>query len=183
MLLFLHHSSTIVMPIVKKIQGDLFDAEEKWVLQQCNCVTVRSHGLSTAIDHKWGVNPYSCRRAMGRRNCAISRDIDDPGTNKVMDGDDGKKKIICAFAQWAPGKPGHYDAFYPPPPSDKQDTTAQRLTWFEECLENLDLGDDEKVAVPYKVGCGLAGGDWKQYKRALDNSDVDFVNSRDARIL
>lgn len=161
------------MPIVKKIEGDLFDTEETWVLQQCNCVTVRSHGLSASIDRKWGVNPYQGRHAMGRRNCAMSKDMDVPGTIKIMDSDDGTKKIICAFAQWAPGKPGHYDKYYPTPPKDEQDTTEQRLSWFKDCLEHLDV--DGKVAVPYKIGCGLAGGDWKQYKRALVHSDVDFV--------
>jgi hypothetical protein len=151
------------MPIVKKIEGDLFDAKETWILQQCNCVTVRSQGLSASIDRKWGVNPYCGRR--------LTKEMDVPGTIKIMDSDDGTKKIICAFAQWAPGKPGHYEKFYSTPP--QKDTMDQRLSWFEECLSHLDI--DGKVAVPYKIGCGLAGGNWKDYKRVLIDSDVQFV--------
>lgn len=145
------------MPIVKKIEGDLFDTEETWVLQQCNCVTVRSHGLSASIDRKWGVNPYQGRHAMGRRNCAMSKDMDVPGTIKIMDSDDGTKKIICAFAQWAPGKPGHYDKYYPTPPRTNKTpqnnvchgskTVWNTLTWTERwlCLTRLAVASRAEI--------------------------------------
>ena len=54
---------------------------------------------------------------------------------------------------------------------DKQYTD---YTAFEECLakiktflKNYDIKKDIPVAFPYKIGCGLAGGDWNIIKEML----------------
>ena len=42
--------------------------------------------------------------------------------------------------------------------------------WFPQCLENL--GKKEKyqnLAFPYKIGCGLAGGNWDHYLPMIED--------------
>lgn len=58
------------------------------------------------------------------------------------------------FAQIGPGK-GRNPA----------DSAQQRLQYFRSCLQQLeqDLPADARIAFPYKIGCGLAGGNWDLY--------------------
>lgn len=168
------------MPIVKSVNGDLLQAEEKFVIQQCNCVTVKSHGLSESIIRHFGswADPYSSRSPVSQgRNCAADKDIDIPGTIRTLENPSSSSsdtKIICMFAQWCPGKPGAYSRYYP---TNYDDTTVNRYTWFERCLSKIDdcTEIDSPVAVPYNIGCGLAGGYWPLYRKALDNAETEFV--------
>lgn len=76
---------------------------------------------------------------------------------------EGCKTIINMYAQCTPGKP------------NKDETKEMRLKWFKQCLidvEKLKLGT---IAIPYRIGCGLAGGDWENYKAALEESKLDIV--------
>jgi hypothetical protein len=62
------------MPIIKIVQGSLLDATEEYIEQQCNCVTVKSHGLSQQISDKYPwANVYKRRTQIGSRNCAKDR--------------------------------------------------------------------------------------------------------------
>ena len=48
--------------IIKIIKGDLLDAKEFYICQQCNCVTVKSQGLSKYISEKYSwADPYKIR--------------------------------------------------------------------------------------------------------------------------
>lgn len=144
------------MPILKIIKGDLLDAEEYHIAQQCNCVTVKSHGLSKVIANKWPeADVYAKRQQLDSRNCAINRS--EPGTVEKCHLDD--KIILCMFAQYCPGKVGWCSRVY-----DSDETAKDRQRWFSECLDIID--DDETisvVAMPYGIGCGLAGGNWQKY--------------------
>ena len=41
---------------------------------------------------------------------------------------------------------------------------------FEKCLEKLAFktGSGTPIYIPYKIGCGLAGGDWEVIKELID---------------
>jgi hypothetical protein len=167
------------MPIVSEVAGDLLDAKEKFIAQQCNCLTVRSHGLSAVIAtrFKWA-DPYSGRASVGgKRNCALPSARDAPGSVRVFSAPKDEKasfKVLCLFAQWAPGKPGVFAKYYP---RIHDDTYENRFKWFKECLKELDDNEDidSPVALPYQIGCGLAGGDWSRYAKALEDAKTEFV--------
>ena len=58
------------------------------------------------------------------------------------------------------------------------DDASQRLQWFFACLDAIsDIPDLTSVAFPYTIGCGLAGGHWPDYERALE----DCANGLPAR--
>ena len=97
--------------------------------------------------------------------------------------------VACLFAQYEMGKPGAYHKGDTKNEAKNEgeesksykDDSENRLGWFKKCLMELlqqipsvcsrlkkSAEDTLVVAFPYKVGCGLAGGDWKLYKQALE---------------
>ena len=80
------------------------------------------------------------------------------------------------YTQFAPGKPqlptvdrralnrtreGWTFKAFP----DVSDTASERLGWFKDALENLaDMYPKlVSIAMPARIGCGLAGGTWFDY--------------------
>jgi hypothetical protein len=49
------------------------------------------------------------------------------------------------------------------------DSNDARIDSFKKCLAQIGeaLQERDTVAFPYKIGCGLAGGDWKIYGKML----------------
>jgi len=180
------------MTIIKVLPHSLLETPLQHVAQQTNCLTVRPHGLSKSISHAFHVDPYSQRAPVTpSRNLTCARDADIPGTIRVLESPKvfrgGKipklkqKKVICMFAQWAPGKATDSGQrwSYPASIGDKgpyEDTRASRLEWFRECIRQLDeLGLEDPVAVPRYIGCGLAGGRWADYRAVLAAAETKFV--------
>lgn len=128
--------------------GNILDAEEIVIIHQCNCITRNAHGLAKAIFNKW---PQS--------DCYSGRMIQNlPGTiNPKLCGD---KIIVNMFSQYYPGNA-----------IKDVDTPKLRLIWFENCLllvlELLVKYKINRVAMPYLIGCGLAGGNWNDYFKII----------------
>tara|TARA_R110002111_G_scaffold119154_3_gene182101 strand:- start:625 stop:918 length:294 start_codon:yes stop_codon:yes gene_type:complete len=74
--------------------------------------------------------------------------------------------IACLFGQYTPGKVGYWNKVYGQW-ENTIETKEQRLIWFKNSLDNLSeklLNKNVKnIAFPFKIGCGLAGGNWKNY--------------------
>ena len=149
------------------IYDDILNAKEQYIAHQCNCLTVKSHGLSKTIAdaYPWA-DHYSTRRSLNGRNYAIEKDRDIPGTFKILHSPDKKKSVICMFAQWTPGIPQKYKTY----PLYQLDTYESRVSWFAECLIRLKESNLETkaIAFPWKIGCGLARGSWPVYKKMLE---------------
>jgi ATP-dependent DNA helicase PIF1 len=164
--------------IVKYIQS----SEADYIIQQCNCLTVRAHGLSEVLtDHFPHANVYGKRTGMGNKNVAIPRDRSTPGSFQLCT---GKPNVVCLFGQWRPGSmSSKFVLSYPE--STPPETNDQRILWFKSALgsfgEYISRLHKEtkkqvryKVAVPYKIGCGLAGGDWNRYESILDTFQKQY---------
>ena len=158
------------MVIVKTIKGDLLESTDQYIAQQCNCCTVIAQGLSKTIADKWiWGDIYSRRSRIGNRNCAQKPDI--PGTIEIIG--DEHKYVICMFGQYGPGKPGKFSKYYP---SDQYtDTYQDRKKYFQECLTEIENRGISHLAMPYLIGCGLAGGNWTDYASMLHNSSISIT--------
>ena len=161
------------MVIIKILKGDLLNAKETYICQQCNCVTIKSHGLSKYISDKYNwANPYKIRP---KKSENTTSQPDEPGTIVSLEHPDIPEKypiILCLMGQWCPGKPGIYNKYYP---NKYDDTYKNRKKWFQECLDILDEHNYETVAIPYGIGCGLAGGKWNEYKKMLEECNTKIV--------
>jgi hypothetical protein len=75
------------------------------------------------------------------------------------------------MAQWNMGKAGSTYYHGEAGMDMYQDTRKNREAWFKQCLEGLEswciTNHIKTVAFPYKIGCGLAGGDWKHYLKMI----------------
>lgn len=169
--------------MLKIVEGDLLhiDANVKSVIvQQCNCLTVTSHGLSQSIASKWPeADIYAHRRKMGNRNLSVVEDRGTPGSciiTSINDPSIDKEKYVAALlGQWRPGKvTSKWHSVYPE--SNPPETNAQREIWFKQSLINLEQQVRELgiqvVAFPLGIGCGLAGGNWNNYLLSIG----DFAN-------
>lgn len=69
-------------------------------------------------------------------------------------------RVINMFAQRSPGLAK----------SSGNDTSVARLRAFSSCLEKIAQMEPRprSVALPYLIGCGLAGGDWRSYEAAIE---------------
>lgn len=147
--------------------GDLLQFEKAdFIVQQCNCLSVKPHGLAESIARAFPeADTYSKRQAMGSRNLACPKDRAIPGSITIHN------RVINMYAQWRPGRIGapYFSAY---PDGEEKETSLTRQKWFSECLDAIStkLGKEPKtIAFPFKIGCGLAGGDWKVYEKMLQD--------------
>lgn len=161
------------MVIVSLTHGDLLNTQEKYIAQQCNCVTIRAHGLSQSIAQKYPyANVYNKRSSIGQGK-NVAKKISIPGTIDVCHPTDhNDPTIICMYSQYCPGKIGIYQKYYP---KDYIDTIENRLHWFEQCLTEIEKKGITRIAMPYLIGCGLAGGKWTDYEQILQKSKLEIV--------
>jgi len=124
---------------------DLLDIEttkDQYIAHQCNSTHNRSFGLSSSIFKKYPKsNIYN-------------------GKNKVENRQTGdiiiRENIINIIGQKHQGK------------QSKDDTNELRLKWFSESLNKIEkIQNIKRLYLPYKIGCGLAGGDWDSYLKCL----------------
>jgi hypothetical protein len=147
--------------MITEINEDLLNSTEEYILQQNCCTSIKVQGLSEAIAKKWPeANPYKSRiRLQG--NWATLESRPKPGSIEVLG---NTRKIACLFAQYSHGKP---NTLKDPSGIVIDDTFKSRLNWFKECLEKVAELKPKSIAIPYKIGCGLAGGSWTSYYKAL----------------
>lgn len=143
------------MVTIKK--GDLLvDATEKVIAHQVNCKGVAG-GLAAAIFEKWpdAENDYrqlTTRIPMGRVLLGMPQ-----LTGQQKDG----HVIANLYGQYRPG------ADYRP------DAVRKALT----CLGEIARQSGWSVALPYKLSCGICGGDWDEVLGIIEEAmnGVDCV--------
>jgi hypothetical protein len=160
---------------MKYVRADILGARDDYILQQCNCLCIRGHGLAATLAQRFEyANPYALRHPIGTRNLAVVADRATPGSFSILyDPDQKQPAIINLFGQWRPGSvTAPY--FHSYPESDPPETINIRERWFATGLtaigDYLRQSNPQRVntiAVPYHIGCGLAKGDWTNYSRML----------------
>ncbi|KAJ1444731.1 hypothetical protein M885DRAFT_552176 [Pelagophyceae sp. CCMP2097] len=139
---------------VRVVRGDLLAATEPVLVQQCNCTSKGARGLAKALFDRFpSADVYRQRSRHSTPGTLESRQIA------------GGRTLVALYAQRAPGLPRR----------SGDDSAETRLAWFElsldalaELLDGRGEGAQRSVALPYNVGCGLAGGDWKLYSKTVD---------------
>ena len=157
------------------------------IVHQCNCLAVKAHGLSAQIAEKYPwADVYRYRKRQGFRNLAVREDRKVPGTIQIIrnPGLDIVKNskgetnlvpkrpdVIILYAQWDFGKGGGFQRTLSP----YKDTPEEREHWFQQCLDELGQCDFyQNLAFPYKIGCGLAGGNWDHYLDMIEDFTVKY---------
>ena len=156
-------SAAAASGVVTLVRGDLsffffavffffLACTESFLVHQLNCTSVGARGLAAALFSRWPSSDAYARRA----GPSV------PGTIDVAIVPGGRLTIIGLYAQRAPGRPRA---------GGGDDSAAVRLDWFRSCLDataRISLRAGDSVAMPARIGCGLAGGDWQLYRAEID---------------
>lgn len=145
--------------MLKIVNGNLFDAKEKYICHQCNCITQKGGHLSKSMFDKFSyANVYKTRERV--TDWKDSRDK--PGNIDIRGNGKDQRFIINMFAQVFPGTPRF--------PESSTDGHSAREKYFLKCLEKIqNIENLDGVAFPYCIGCGAAGGEWKNYLKMIDD--------------
>ncbi len=154
---------------------DLLEIEADVIVQQCNCVTVRPHGLSANISERFPYADLYGKRTSQSRNFATKETRSIPGTCVLAKPEAGVHGpiVACLMGQVAPGKCGSWAAKYKV--NHEDDSSEMRQIYFKSALHQLaDLSiasDWSQIAFPFNIGGGLAGGYWPTYPDMLREFD------------
>jgi len=151
--------------MLTQIDGDITKVDTKYIAHQCNCVSQRASGLAKTLFRvfPW-CNIYSERFAIGHPEFQP----DCPGVISIHGNGNDQRYIINMLAQFWPGKPKN--------PHDSLDGYRVREQYFKECLKLMvKIEDLESIAFPVNIGCGVAGGNWRRYRKFIES----FAKARD----
>ena len=136
--------------MIEIVNGDLLKADLPVIAHQTNCLGVMGAGIAKSIKNKWN-NVFIqykslCTNVIDKHNLL--------GKIQLCATDDTPiKYIVNLFGEYS------FTESVAPYENRHTDYNALRnaLTVLKEKLVFLDF---DKVGIPYKLGCGLAGGDW-----------------------
>lgn len=142
---------------MKKEVGSIISPVYLAIAHQCNCKTRgEAKGVAAIIHSSY---PYADVYRQEGTVRLPGRAVFHGGTTaagSLQNFSNLKPLVVSLFGQLYPGRPG---ASY--------DTEELRLGWMQQALHEMAEGLKKHraphVAVPYRMGCGLAGGKWSNY--------------------
>lgn len=153
--------SSLFSTMITRVTGSLLDATEDWIAHQCNCCSRYASGLALAIFKRHPAADDYARRHDHEAHTRKCPGLDDMGTIMTHPVTGAPHcGVINMMAQFYPGpsKP-HYRG---------KDLASDRKVAFQACLEAIAaLPGITSVAFPYHIGCGLAKGTWRHYRRMI----------------
>jgi len=146
------------MSYVKIVNGNLLDANEDYLVHQCNCISTHAKALAEQIFNKFDYANIYKNRINGDKNTYSV-----PGTIEILGNELDQRYIINIYSQ-----------YYPALAKYNNDNAQKRIKWFKECLHKISeieniINDNKTIAMPFNIGCGAAGGDWATYYDLINN--------------
>lgn len=141
--------------MIEHRNGDIFGFDDiDIIIHQANCFNVMGAGIAKVISEKYP-------EAVQADNRTIKGDKSKLGTFTSSGPCSDNKIIINMYGQYSyGGRKCHTD----------YDAIEKALEEFIEDYESVCCVTDIplRVAVPYGMGCGLGGGDWKRVSAILN---------------
>ena len=129
--------------MVKIVHGDLLKSDAEYICHQVNCQGVMGSGVAKQIKKEWPAVFNSYQALCNAKAADRSSLIGTVQTVKV-----NETKAVCnIFGQINYGRDGQCYT----------DILALKRA-FEEIAANASIC--VRIAMPYRIGCGLGGGDW-----------------------
>lgn len=136
--------------MIKIVNGDLLQSNLPLIAHQTNCLGVMGAGIAKAIKNKWSI--VYTQYVDKCRHYNYSKDL--LGKCQVCVTEDESIKFVAnLFGEYsftesvAPFENRHTD----------YDALKKSLLHLKAICENTEITE---IGIPYKLGCGLAGGDW-----------------------
>ena len=148
------------------VTGDIFEAKEKYLCHQTNCVTKKAAHLSKDVFEKYPyADIYTART-----------EPDKPGHIIIRGNGLDQRYVVNVLGQYYPGHPKY--------PLSTLDGKRVREKYFYHALIRLaQVNNLESVAFPWRIGCGAAGGNWEHYLGIITNF-ADYIDEKqNARVV
>ena len=152
---------------------DLFECGTDLIAHQVNCLGVMGAGIAKQIKDRYYAAYQDYLSYCDRMNRSPEILLGDVRFSFVYNYENPKSlmEIAHIFAQKSIGRNGVYT-----------DYSALRKG-LNRIRTYAELADLKRVAVPYKIGCGLGGGDWENVVLPIlhdifDNSKVELIICR-----
>lgn len=138
--------------MVKEFDGNILDSGADIICHQVNCQGAMGAGLAKQIRHRW---PMVYKHY--KNFCDINNPYDNLGNVQLVRVSD-KQYIANIFGQLNYGR---WNVRY---------TDYDALRKGFDYLAQLQNKKKFRVAIPYGIGCGLAGGDWSVVRSDIDSA-------------
>ena len=151
--------NTELLPIAALVKyGDIAMATESIIAHQTNCISTTAAGLARYLFRRFPyADTYSARGPPAKLGTA------------TICGTSAHRKVVANLnAQYYPG----------PPRENTHDSRQKRLQYFDHALGSLAAHIHKyrshpcAVALPWRIGCGLARGQWRLYSTMI----MDWAN-------
>lgn len=142
------------------INGDLLKSPLQFIAHQVNCRGAMGSGLAKQIKLKYP-HAYMCYK----ENLSFNTSEDMLGFGEFIKVDEtayGPKYVINIYAQNFYGHNGCYTDYY------AFESAWRKVIADMRCEFSKEDGCQLCIGIPYKIGCGLAGGDWNVIKDILE---------------
>lgn len=150
---------------MKIINGDLLTVNSGIILHQVNCMGATG-GLAGALNRKWPQAFKSYRHACDSLTPQLGNVVLGIAAYSDVERELWKLLVAHVFGQYMPGANTDLDAV---------DRSLAKLSNQMKRIEYKDA----PVYAPYKMGCGLGGGNWPDYEKILVKyfPDILIVNN------
>lgn len=143
------------------INGDLLNAKEDIIVHQVNTIGVMGAGIALQIKKKYPIVYQKYTKLIGQTD--VREDL--MGCCQIISvgnrGKDNIKYVANIYGQLDIGR-------------NKQQTDYNALSKSLEELFSFAKKNQLTVALPYNIGCGLAGGDWNVVSRLISEAADDY---------
>lgn len=143
------------------LKGDLLDANCKFIAHQVNCKGVMGGGIAKQIKNKF---PNVYNEYIKTLECNGADNMF--GKSLIVRAYNGRyfKYIVNIFGQYdyGFGLQTNYEKF--------EEAFIDAIKKIREITKH----DTVYIAIPYKIGCGLAGGNWNIVKPILENIESKY---------
>ena len=146
--------------MIKECKGDILKSGADFVCQQVNCRGAMNSGLAKYIRSQYP-KVYEVYKARVDKAKKEDPHLEDFGLlGRVLAVDVGDFTILNCFSQNRYGKDGKKYTDYPA---------------LQYCLNSIYGAalPEERIAFPYKYGCGLGGGNWSVVRKMIEETFSD----------
>lgn len=142
--------------MVREINRDILKAKNGIICQQVNCQGKMGKGLALAIEEKWPIVKEKYLKVF-----KVLKPEQLLGRVQVVEVDKCKHLFVAnLFSQFDYGN----------------DPKTVYTNYMALCSAFLKLGmkyPNEQIYIPYKIGCGLAHGDWVKVEKIINGVFCD----------
>ena len=148
---------------------DIFEQNVDVIIHQANCQCTMGSGIAKELRARWPVvYDVDCLTKSGDWNKMGTTSVANLPKN-VMN----VSYVINCYSQFFYGRDRrhtNYESFV---------TCLENVKRFVDAINSVSKGKIKSIAAPFRMGCNLAGGDWRIVRPMFDvvfeNSDFDVV--------